>query len=87
MSKSFRSHSGSLSPAHQVRLFGGKRRSDPIRNDLLNVIREISAMQDPDVSDEYLALAEAACASQRAHQTPEQIREWAERLGAGIVED
>jgi hypothetical protein len=77
----------SVTPANQVRLFGGKRRSDPIHNDLLTVIREISAMQDPDVPDEYLALAEAACASQPTHQTPEQIQEWAQRLGAAIVED
>jgi hypothetical protein len=77
----------SVTPANQVRLFGGKRRSDPIHDDLLTVIGKISAMQDPDVSAEYLALAEAACASQPTQQTPEEVREWAQRLGAAIVED
>lgn len=45
--------------------------------DLKQVIGEIRAMQEAQVSDEYRALAEAVCASMPEEQTPEEQRAWA----------
>lgn len=77
----------SITPNNQHRLLGAKHRLDPIHKDLVGVIGDILSMQEPDVPDDYRALAEAACASQPTNQTSEQIREWAERLGGTIAED
>lgn len=56
-----------------------------VREDLSRVLTEIHALQEPDVSDELYALAEAVCAASQEDQTPEGLQEWARELSIGIT--